>query len=29
LCDVGLVLVKHLRHANNEEIKAGKRLEVK
>lgn len=28
LCDVGLILLKHIRHATDEEIKAGKRLEV-
>lgn len=28
LCDVGLILLKHIRHVPPEEIKAGKRLEV-
>ncbi|OTG70613.1 hypothetical protein B9T38_12185 [Acinetobacter sp. ANC 4218] len=27
LCDVGLILLKHIRHATDEEIAAGKRLE--
>lgn len=29
LCDVGLIMLEHIRHATDEEIKAGKRLEVK
>lgn len=28
LCDVGLIMLKNIRHATDAEIKAGKRLEV-
>jgi len=28
LCDVGLIMLEHIRHATDEEIKAGKRLGV-